>query len=133
MAVKILINQQGHHTIAEVKQVTNKDTEETIAYWVENPRVISYSRPEGIGPMEDGNIRIMFLDPCPASIETEYGISAHHIVAILDPKPDVANHYRDLFAPTEAKEEAETTLQYEAAPAEGTDEETMEFTVEIEG
>lgn len=143
MAVQILINQLGHHIIAKTRMVERvepvvvtdeegatrteeKNTGEVIAYWVENPRLISYSRPE------DGSegVRIKLLDPCPASDETAYGISAHHIVSILEAKADIAEYYMEAIAPLEATEDPSPVLQFEAAPEEGVDEETVEFTVE---
>ena len=104
MAAKILINQVGQHIIADVKQVTHKDSDQVIAYWVEHPRIINYTR------AEDGNLSLSFLDACPASSETAYGISSHHIASILDPKPEVESHWAStvgLAAPEEAPAEVE--------------------------
>ena len=87
MAVKILVNTLGQHTIAEVKQVTNKETEEILAYWVTEPRVISYRQAEG------GGIAIDFSNPCPVAVTTEYAIRADYIVSILDAVSDVEKKY----------------------------------------
>ena len=87
MAVKILVNTLGQHTIAEVKQVTNKETEEILAYWVTEPRVISYRQAEG------GGLAIDFTSPCPVAVTTEYAIRADYIVSILDAVSDVEQKY----------------------------------------
>ena len=40
MAIKVLVNQLGQHFVADVKQVTNEETKELIAYWVTDARLI---------------------------------------------------------------------------------------------
>ena len=42
MAIKVLINSIGQHIIADVKSVTNRETEELVAYWVTEPRRVVY-------------------------------------------------------------------------------------------
>ena len=43
MSIKVLINAIGQHLIADVKQVENSETNEVLAYWLREPRLISYS------------------------------------------------------------------------------------------
>ena len=108
MAVKILVNTLGQHTIAEVKQVTNKETEEILAYWVTEPRVISYRQAEG------GGLAIDFTSPCPVAVTTEYAIRADSIVSILDAVNDVEKKYVEVVnsvpttEPVAAEEESVT-------------------------
>ena len=93
MSVKILINSLGQHLIADTQQVSNKETEELIAYWVRNPHAIVYNR------TEDGNVVVDFAKPCPITSSTEYGIAPHHIVSVLDPLPEVEERYLLIVAP----------------------------------
>lgn len=88
MAVKVLVNQIGQHIIADTKQVTRKDTEELVSYWVENPRVLVYGQNE-----ESGQITVNFVSYCLVSDETQFSISSSNIVAILEPREDVLNSY----------------------------------------
>ena len=113
MAIKVLINELGQHLIADVSQVTNKETEELIAYWVKNPRLVSYN------PTEEGDTTISLIDPCPISSDSEYAIAAHHIVSILEPSADIARGYSERVAPNEEPAGPQTeTVQHEKAPAE---------------
>ncbi len=88
MAVKVLVNQIGQHIIADTKQVTRKDTDELVSYWVENPRVVLYGQNE-----ESGQITVNFVNYCLVSDETQFSISSSNIVAILEPREDVLNSY----------------------------------------
>ena len=76
MAIKVLINELGQHLIADVSQVTNKETEELIAYWVKNARLVSY---------EAKKVRPLSPDwTCPISSDTiRYRRSPHR--SILEP------------------------------------------------
>lgn len=113
MAIKVLINELGQHLIADVSQVTNKETEELIAYWVKNARLVSYGQGEG-----DETV-INLIDPCPISSDTEYAIAAHHIISILEPAADIARGYSERVAPNEEPAGPQTeTIQHEKAPAE---------------
>ena len=88
MTVKILVNSLGQHTIADVRQVSNKETEEIVAYWVKEPRNIVYRQ------AEDGNgIAIDFSPTCPVAVTTEYAIRADFVVSILDPIAEVEQKY----------------------------------------
>ena len=88
MAIKILVNQIGQHIIADTKQVENKATNELIAYWVSNPRVIGYTR------SEDDSIAVNFNNYCLVSDENEFSIKEGNIVAILEPRDDVLQSYK---------------------------------------
>ena len=115
MTVKILINSLGQHTIAGVKQVTNKETDELVAYWVREPRLISYRANE-----EGGGIAVDFSITCPVAVTTEYAIRADHVVSILDPVHQIEQKYLELVNPTS---EVEST---EESEVEATEESTEE-------
>ena len=87
MTVKILVTNLGQHTIADVRQVSNKETEEIVAYWVKEPRNITYRQ------SEEGGISIDFSPTCPVAVTTEYAIRADYIVSILDPISQVEQKY----------------------------------------
>ena len=88
MAVKVLVNQIGQHIIADAKQVSRKDTEELIAYWVKNPKVVVYGTDE-----ENSRVTVNFVDYCLVSDEAEHTINSNNIVAILEVRDDVLNAY----------------------------------------
>ena len=88
MAIKILVNQIGQHIIADTKQVENKETNELIAYWVSNPRLVGYTR------SEDDSIAVNFNNYCLVSDENEFTIKESNIVAILEPRDDVLQSYK---------------------------------------
>ena len=103
MAVKILVNNLGQHTIADVQQVSNKETEELIAYWVKEPRIISYRQAE-----EGPGLAIDMSSPCPVGVTTEYAIRADFVVSILDPIAEIEAKYVEVVngvAPAPAAEE----------------------------
>lgn len=104
MALKILVNALGQHVLADVKQVENTATEEVIAYWVKEPRVISYRRGE------TGNTTVNFLPLCPVAVEQEYSISSHHIVSILTPTEQIVEAYNALVYPTAPQELLNTEI-----------------------
>ena len=96
MAVKVLVTALGQHIVADAKQVENKETEELIGYWMDHPRLVSYA------PSEDENekgIAIQYLPYCILSDEQSFTIKADHIVAILEPRDDVASRYREIVTP----------------------------------
>ena len=86
MTVKILMTAVGQHLIADVKSVTNRDTEELLAYWLTEPRMITYMQ------AEDGTA-VRLSSPCPVAITTEYSVAKDHIAAILDPTEAILEHY----------------------------------------
>ena len=93
MALKLLVNALGQHLLADVKQVENSDTNEVIAYWVKEPRAISYQN------NGEGGTSINFIHPCPIAVEQEYSVRADHIVSILTPTEQVAEAYTNLVYP----------------------------------
>ena len=83
---KILVNALGQHTLADVKQVENSETNEVIAYWVRSLVLLStVSR--------NGGTNINFALPCPVAVEQEYSVRADSIVSILTPSEQVAEAY----------------------------------------
>ena len=104
MAVKVLINTLGQHIVSEVKQVENKDTQEVVGYWLENPRMVSYvPRPEE----EGGGVNVSFGAVCPLTDEQAFTVRAEHIVSIVEPREDVIGSYTEITGGAPA-EEAET-------------------------
>lgn len=102
MAIKVLVNQLGQHFVADVKQVTNEETKELIAYWLTDARLISYV------PTEDGSdtVSIRFVEPCPLSDDTEFAVSASHIVSILEPKAEIVDGWKLRVETSRVNEEA---------------------------
>ena len=106
MAVKVLVTALGQHIIADAKQVENKETEDLIGYWLDRPRLVSYA------PSEDENekgIAIQYLPYCILSDEQSFTIKADHIVAILEPRDDVATRYKEIVTPNEELKVMELT------------------------
>ena len=93
MTVKILVTQVGQQIIADTKQVSRKDTEDLVAYWVTDPRVVVYSR------NEDESVAVRFTPYCFVSDEREFSIKESFIVSILEPRQDVADAYLAKVAP----------------------------------
>ena len=96
MAIKVLVNAVGQHIIADTRQVEKKDTGDVVAYWVKEPRLITYSRDD------DGQISISFMSYCLVSDENEFTIKESNIVSILEPRQDVLNSYTDKVFPNES-------------------------------
>ena len=94
MSIKVLINALGEHIIADVKQVENSETGDVIAYWLREPRLISYQAGE------NGDISIRFITTCLAGVTGEYSVRADHIVSILDAREEVLIAYREQAFPT---------------------------------
>ena len=95
MAIKVLINTLGQHLMADVKQVSDTNTNLLIAYWVKDARLISYTQSEEV---QDG-VTINFVDPCPVASDNEYSIAESHIVSILEPKSEVLEAYLSRVLP----------------------------------
>lgn len=108
MAVKVLVNAVGQHIVSEAKQVEEKESKKIIAYLLENPRIASYTRDD------DGNINVGFAPYCVLSDEASFTIRAENIVAILEPREDVATQYTQLVTP--AEEAAEETVVADVEP-----------------
>ena len=97
MAVKVLVTNIGQHIIADVKQVENKETKDVIAYWVKNPRVVSYQLDE------QQQVNVNFGMFCIVSNENEFSLRADHVVSILEPREDVAERYEDIVNPKQTE------------------------------
>lgn len=93
MAVKVLVTNIGQHIIADTKQVENKETKEVIAYWVKNPRIVSYQLDE------QQQVNVNFGLYCIVSNESEFSIRADHVVSILEPREDVVERYVEIVDP----------------------------------
>ena len=94
MSIKVLVTEIGQHVIADIKQIENKETEEVVGYWLDNPRVIAYSR-QGEGEA----VNIGFVNYCLVSDEQAFSLKADHVVAILEPRADVAAKYVEVVVP----------------------------------
>ena len=121
--IKVLVNALGQHLIAGVQQVENSETQEILAYWLTEPRSINYSVDQ-----ESGSVNIRFLEPLAVAADRSYSVAAGHIVTIVSPKEDVLKAYNDLVYPEPTDAPADTAV-LEEAPAEGSDE----ATIEVEG
>ena len=108
MAIKVLVTAIGQHIIADTKQVSRKDTEETVAYWVKEPRLVLYTRPEG--EAVDGGVSINFASYCLISDENEFSIAKDHVVSILEPRADVLQSYRERVYPEDATGDSVTQV-----------------------
>jgi hypothetical protein len=95
MSIKVIVTAIGQHVIADIKQIENKDTEEVVGYWLENPRVIAYSRKEDSAE----NVSIGFVNYCLVSDEQAFSMKADHVVSILEPRADVAAKYVEVVVP----------------------------------
>lgn len=115
MAVKVLVTAIGQHIIADAKQVENKETEELIGYWLGNPRLVSYGRQEE----DEKGIAIQYLPYCLLSDEQSFTIKADHIVAILEPRDDVASKYQEIVNPEVEPAEMDLTDEGGEGDAEG--------------
>ena len=40
MSIKVIVTAIGQHVIADIKQIENKETNELVGYWLENPRMV---------------------------------------------------------------------------------------------
>ena len=101
MTVKVLVTALGQHLIADAKQVENKETQELVGYWLDNPRLVGYTRDD-----ESGDIGIQYMPYCLISDEQSFTIRADHVVAILEPRDDVLSRYQELVTPQEETDES---------------------------
>ena len=115
MSVKVLVTAIGQHVIADIKQIENKETEEVVGYWLSNPRVVAYQRQE-----TGENVSIGFVNYCLVSDEQEFSLKAEHVVAILEPRDDVAAKYVEVTVPSPADNEpsSPTDLEGLESPAD---------------
>ena len=123
MTVKILVTSIGQQIVSEVKQVEQKETKEVIAYWLVNPRVINY--------VADDNeqVNVNFGAYCLVSNETEFSLKADHVVAILEPRPEVVERYNLVIEKyNEAQDEVEEPTDEPSTdtPEDGTDSDSPE-------
>ena len=108
MTVKVLVTTTGQQIISEVKQVENKETKEVIAYWLVNPRVITYS------VNDDDQVNVGFGSFCLVSNETEFSLKADFVVSILEARPEVLDRYNNLIEETKpAAEESDEDVEPE--------------------
>ena len=113
MAVKVLVTQIGQQIVSETKQVENKETGDIVGYWLTQPRVVNYTKDE------EGNIGVNFTPYCLVSDEAEFSVRAEHVVAILEPRKDVAEGWNALVYPqTEETSDEEVSAAVEEAVAE---------------
>ena len=99
MTVKVLVTAIGQQIVAETKQIENKETNEIVGYWLSQPRTVQYNRDD------DGNLGVNFGLYCLVSDEAEFSLRGDHVVAILEPRQDVVDAWKQLVYP-EAPEEA---------------------------
>ena len=124
MAVKVLVTQIGQQIVAETKQVENKETGDIVGYWLTQPRVVNYTRDD------DGNIGVNFTPYCLVSDEAEFSVRAEHVVAILEPRADVAEGWNAIVYP-QSEETVAVDEEAAAAVAEAVGEEASD--AELEG
>ncbi len=118
MTVKVLVTTTGQQIISEVKQVENKETKEVIAYWLVNPRVITYS------VNDDDQVNVGFGSFCLVSNETEFSLKSDFVVSILEARPEVLDRYNNLIEESKpAEPEAEEEAPADEAPADESVEE----------
>ena len=110
MSIKVIVTAVGQHVIADIKQIENKENEEVVGYWLENPRVIAYSRKEDSAD----NVSIGFVNYCLVSDEQAFSLKAEHVVAILEPRADVAAKYVELVIPAPEVDEPSSTADIES-------------------
>ena len=113
MTVKVLVTALGQQIVADTKQIENKETNELVGYWMDNPRVVAYQQ------NEEGGVSVNFAAYCMVSDEASFSIRSEHIVAILEPRADVVEAYTQLTVPPETD-----------AVIEGTEETTVEEQVD---
>lgn len=95
MSVKVLVTRTGQQVIADTKQVSRKEDEVLLAYWLTDPRVVIYSQ------NEDDSISVRFAPYCMISDEREFSIKEDFIVSILEPRDDVRDSYLAKVNPNE--------------------------------
>lgn len=93
MAIKVLVTSIGQHLLADVKQVEDTDTNEILAYWLKDARLVSYSQ------NEDGGLAVSLGEYCPVATGAEFSVRRDAVVSILDPRADVLATYEALISP----------------------------------
>ena len=87
MTVKVLVTTLGQQIIADTKQIENKETNDIVGYWLSQPRVVQYAQ------NDDGEVGVNFGPFCLISDEAEFSLRGDHVVAILEPRDNVAEAY----------------------------------------
>ena len=124
MTVKVLVTALGQQIVSEAKQIENKESGDLVGYWLENPRVVGYTKNDD----EEGGLSVNFGPYCLVSDEAAFSIRSEHVVAILEPRADVLEAYTQLVTPPEssvavegdepaAEAVAETEVVADEAPA----------------
>ena len=93
MAIKVLVTSIGQHLLADVKQVEDTDTNEILAYWLKDCRMVQYTQ------NEDGGLAVGLGEYCPVANGGEFSLRRDAVVAILDPREDVLATYEALVNP----------------------------------
>ena len=93
MTVKVLVTAIGQQIVADTKQIENKETNEIVGYWLSQPRTVQYNRDD------DGNLGVNFGLYCLVSDEAEFSLRGDHVVAILEPRQDVVDAWKQLVYP----------------------------------
>ena len=124
MTVKVLVTALGQQIVSEAKQIENKESGDLVGYWLENPRLVGYTKNDD----EEGGLSVNFGPYCLVSDEAAFSIRSEHVVAILEPRADVLEAYTQLVTPPEtsvavegdeptAEAVAETEVVADEAPA----------------
>ena len=124
MTVKVLVTALGQQIVSEAKQIENKESGDLVGYWLENPRLVGYTKNDD----EEGGLSVNFGPYCLVSDEAAFSIRSEHVVAILEPRADVLEAYTQLVTPPEssvavegdepaAEAVAETEVVADDAPA----------------
>ena len=124
MTVKVLVTALGQQIVSEAKQIENKESGDLVGYWLENPRLVGYTKNDD----EEGGLSVNFGPYCLVSDEAAFSIRSEHVVAILEPRADVLEAYTQLVTPPEssvavegdepaAEAVAETEVVTDDAPA----------------
>ena len=108
MSIKVIVTAVGQHVIADIKQIENKETNDVVGYWLDNPRVVAYSRAG-----EGDNVSIGFVNYCLVSDEQSFSLKADHVVAILEPREDVAAKYVEVTVPAPTDNEPSSAVDPE--------------------
>ena len=126
MTVKVLVTSLGQHIIADAKQVENKETNELIGYWLDKPRLVGYNRDE-----DNEQIGIQYLPYCLISDEQSFTLRADHVVAILEPRDDVASKYDEIVNPPEDVETEVIDGTSDSDPEDGADVDSVDTAVGV--
>ena len=109
MSIKVIVTAIGQHVIADIKQIENKETNDIVGYWLDNPRVVAYSRTG-----EGESVNIGFVNYCLVSDEQSFSLKADHVVAILEPREDVAAKYVEVVVPVPSDDEPSSAVDPES-------------------